>query len=91
MAEAKRDENHVPTVIGASNADGVTPLLLYANPVNHGIAINDGLGGSDLSGDVDIRDQNRVVGFQAVSAVDGVTPTVVYIDAVTNALLVRSA
>jgi hypothetical protein len=91
MSEAKRDENHIPTIIGASDADGVTPTLLYANPTNHGVVIDDGLAGSDLSGDVDIRDENRVVGFLAVSAVDGVTPTVVYINAATHALKVRSA
>ncbi len=91
MAEAKRDENHVTTIIGPSDADGITPLLLYAHPTGHGIVIDDGLGGSDLSDDVDIRDQNHVVGFMAVSAVDGVTPTTVYINASTNGLKVRSA
>jgi hypothetical protein len=91
MTQASRDENHITTILGVSNADGVTTLSIYANPTNHGLTINDGLAGSDLSGDVDARDENRVVAFMAVSAVDGVTPVPVYADSLTNAILVRSA
>lgn len=31
MAEAKRDNNRVPVIIGTSNADGSTPLLIYVD------------------------------------------------------------
>ena len=90
MTQASRDENHVPTLLGVSNADGVTPMKIYANPTTHAIVANNALTGSDLSGDVDVRDENRVVAFLAVSAVDGVTPVAVYVDSATNALLIRT-
>lgn len=35
MANAKRDENSVPTLIAVSSADGTTPVLVYANPTTH--------------------------------------------------------
>lgn len=35
MAEAKRDGNFVPALLGVSNADGVTPVVVYADPITH--------------------------------------------------------
>ena len=35
MADAKRDSNSVSTLLGVSSADGVTPVLLYADPTTH--------------------------------------------------------
>jgi len=90
MAEAKRDENHIPTILAISNADGETTLPVWGDSGLHALAVSDGLGGSDLSGDVDARDQNRVVAFMAVSSVDGVTPVPVYATLVGNRLLIRS-
>lgn len=90
MAEAKRDENHVTTILGVSNVDGVTTIPVQADPSNHALKIDNGLAGSDLSGDVDARDQNHVVAFMAVSAVDGVTPVPVYATA-DGKLLTRSS
>lgn len=45
MENAKRDENSVPTLIGVSNVDGVTPIRVYADPVTHRLLI-DGTPGS---------------------------------------------
>lgn len=30
--EAKRDQNFVPTLLGVSNIDGITPVVVYADP-----------------------------------------------------------
>lgn len=35
MGEAKRDGNFVPTLLAVSNADGTTPVTLYADPTTH--------------------------------------------------------
>ena len=35
--EAKRDGNFVPTLIGVSSSDGLTPTTVYVNPVTHRI------------------------------------------------------
>lgn len=90
MAEAKRDNNFVPTALGTSNADGTTPLLVQADPTNHGISALDDTTGSDLSGDLASRDNNRVTVIMAVSETDGTTPVAVYIDSATGKLLIDS-
>ena len=35
MVEAKRDKNSVPTLIGVSSVDGITPVTIYVDPVTH--------------------------------------------------------
>lgn len=47
MADAKRDNNNIPTLIALSNADGVTPVTLYADPTTHRLLVT--MGGSALS------------------------------------------
>ncbi len=45
MADAKRDGNFVPTLIGVSNSDGLTPIVVYADPVTHRLLV-DSTGGA---------------------------------------------
>lgn len=90
MTEALRDQNHIPTLLALSNADGETILPVYGNATNNALAADDDTGGSDLSGDIEERDQNRVPVFMAVSAVDGVTPVPIYLDPTGNKLLINS-
>lgn len=35
MADAKRDQNRVPTLLGVSSADGITPVAVYVDPTTH--------------------------------------------------------
>lgn len=37
---AKRDENFIPTLLGVSNVDGTTPVVLYADPVTHRLLVS---------------------------------------------------
>ena len=90
MAQARLDENKVPTIIAVSDADGETPLLVFAKPVSHALMVEDGVAGSDLSGNIASRDQNVFTVLLAVSNADGITPTEVYVNAATNRLLVKS-
>jgi hypothetical protein len=80
MAEAKRDQNHVTTMLGVSDADGTTPMNAVAEPIRHAVSVDDGVDGSDLGENFAARDQNHVPVLMAVSAVDGVTPVPLYID-----------
>lgn len=80
MAEAKRDENFVPTIIGASSSDGVTPVLATITPVEHWLRVKDAATGTDHGTNVANRDQNHRPIIMAVSSVDGVTPVEVYVD-----------
>jgi len=43
---AKRDQNFVTTLMAVSNVDGVTPVLLYADPVTHRLLVSTTGGGS---------------------------------------------
>ena len=40
MAQASRDENSVPTLLAASNADGITPVRVYADPTTHRLLVD---------------------------------------------------
>ena len=78
--EAKRDQNHVTTMLGVSDADGVTTLNASAEPIRHALNVNDGVDGADFGEDDAARDQNHVPVLMAVSADDGVTPVPLYIN-----------
>lgn len=50
MAEAKRDENFVTTLLAVSSVDGVTPITLYANPTTHRLLVDLAGGGGTPGG-----------------------------------------
>ncbi len=56
MAQASRDQNNVPTLLGVSSADGVTPTTVYANPSTHRLLVEatTGVSGPGSSTDNDI-------------------------------------
>src|ERR1044072_5399198 len=37
MSQAPRDDNTIPALLAVSNADGVTPVVVYADPSTHRI------------------------------------------------------
>ncbi len=40
MSDAKRDANYITTLIAVSNADGSTPVTLYADPTTHRLLVS---------------------------------------------------
>ena len=46
MAQAKRDENMVPALLAVSNTDGITPVVVYADPTTHKLLVDTSGGGS---------------------------------------------
>ena len=40
MSNAKRDDNYIPTLLAVSNADGSTPVSLYADPTTHRLLVS---------------------------------------------------
>ena len=40
MADAKRDNNQVTTLLALSNVDGTTPVPLYADPTTHRLLVS---------------------------------------------------
>lgn len=87
MAQAKRDENRITTIIAALNTDGVTPNLIYANENTHAILADDGATGSDFSVVNAPRDENRTPVAMAISSSDGVTPVELYSDSLFKLLM----
>ena len=49
MAEAKRDNNYVTTLMAVSNVDGVTPVVLWADPTTHRLLVSMSSALDDLS------------------------------------------
>lgn len=60
MVNASRDENNVPTLLGASSADGTTPVRVYANPTTHRLLVDATPGvtgpGSSIDNDIVVFD-----------------------------------
>ncbi len=80
MAQAKRDENNVPTLLGVLNSDGATVTPIQINPVNHALKVDDNTTGSDLGPSRALRDENFVPTKIVVSSADEITPVVLYAD-----------
>jgi len=67
MADASRDGNFVPTLLGVSNVDGTTPVKIYADPVTHRLLVSlSGTGSGDVVGPASATDN-------AIARFDGVT------------------
>ena len=47
MANAPRDNNRVPTLIGVSSSDGTTPTTVYVDPTTHRLYVALGTNFSD--------------------------------------------
>jgi len=80
MAQARKDNNGVNTLIGTLDTDGLTPTLVKASPTTHRLNIDDASTGSDNGQVLSRRDENSVTTIMAVSSVDGVTPVVIYVN-----------
>lgn len=89
MAESKRDDNRIETMIGASNSDGSTPVLVKVD-ASHNLLVSDGTTGSSLSGNNASRDNSGIPVLMGVSSADGITPIAIYADSATGKLLIKS-
>ena len=87
MANAKRDENGTPTMLGTLQSNGVTPVLVYVNPSTNSIKVVDSSSGSNLGSAIAKRDENSVPVLMGVSSADGVTPVPIATDESGNLLI----
>ena len=90
MANAKKDNNQIPVMLGTANTDGSTLVMVKADPATHSIDSNDAETGTDLSGDNATRDENSIPVLLAVSSDDGETPVAVYADPSNGQILIKS-
>lgn len=87
--QAKRDNNRIPTLLGVLNTDGITPIIIKANPSTHRLAVAgnmNGITGSSIAQ----RDENRVTSVMGISSADGITPVPIYADNLYNLLITNS-
>jgi len=63
MADAKRDNNNITTLLGVSNVDGITPVTLWADPVTHRLLV------SSIGGTVGPGTINELAYFNTTTAV----------------------
>ncbi len=89
MANAKRDNNYIPVLLGTLNTNGTTVVPVYAGVSfgNHNLMVSDGTSGVDHHTENAQRDENRVPALWATSSLDGVTPVAVYTDSSHNLLI----
>lgn len=80
MANAKKDNNSVPVIMGVLNTDGATPTMVKADPSTHVTDTEDNTTGSDLGADNAARDSNGEPVLLAVSEDDGSTPVPIYVN-----------
>lgn len=78
MDNASRDQNFVPTLIAVSNVDGVTPVVVYADPVTHRLLTSPtgGAGSGDVVGPAGATDN-------AIARYNGATGLIIQNSAVT--------
>ena len=87
MANAKQDNNRIPTMTGVLNSDGTTPTNITAIAATHVISVSDGSDGTDYGNDAADRDDNMKKTLTAVSSDDGETPVPLYVDSSGNLLI----
>lgn len=90
MADASRDQNNKPTLIGVSSANGTDVIRVKADSTTNSILAADGTTGSDFGSNTASKDNNSVSTILAVSSADGTTPIEVYVDSSTGQLLIKS-
>lgn len=61
MNEAKRDGNYIPALLGVSNVDGESPVVIWADPVTHRLLV-DTTGGGASGGTSAVDDSAFVAG-----------------------------
>jgi len=81
MANAKKDNNGISTLLGVLDTNGSTLVRVKVNASsNNALQVSNGSTGTDRGPSIAPRDENFVPALIAVSSVDGVTPVVVYAD-----------
>ena len=63
MAQAKRDENRVPTLIAASSVNDITPIRCWADPTTHRLLVD-----AEIQSLIDVQFPSVTTGvYEAVS------------------------
>lgn len=66
MAQAKRDDNRVPSLLGVSNADGLTPLPVYVDSATNRLLVSSTGGGGGAGTEYTEGDTDTTITGQAI-------------------------
>lgn len=83
MAQAPRDQNFVTTLLATSSADGVTPVVVYADPITHRLLTDLSGAGSGTVTSVSVATAN---GFAGTVANATTTPAITLTTTITGIL-----
>lgn len=78
MGRARKDDNNVSTLIAVSNADGSTPITLFADPTTHRLLTSPDIVIESPTGDID--DSNVTFTFTAQPALIVINGSVYRVD-----------
>lgn len=88
--DARRDDNAVPTWLGVSCVDGVTPIRIAINPATGGVKVDDTTVISVTPAYVGSRDANQVPVKYGISDASSTVMLPVYVNPANGAILIDS-
>lgn len=62
MANASHDENRIPTLLGVSSVDGVTPIPVYVDPVTHRLLVSSSAAAGDVNWNGNANGAKKTIG-----------------------------
>lgn len=83
MAQAPRDQNRITTLLATSNADGTTPVVLWADPATHRLLVDASGAGMGTVTSVSVVSAN---GFAGTVATATTTPAITLSTTITGIL-----
>lgn len=95
MVSTKKDENGIPVLIGVSNVDGVTPVMVYVDPTTHRMLV-DLAAGSGTVTSVSVVTANGISGTVATATttpaitltLGAITPSAIQVSGLTASEIV---
>lgn len=90
MANAKKDDNDYPALIGISCVDGVTPVRVAVNPSNGGVSVDSSTVISVVPAYTTQVDDNGTPVMKGVSTADADTVLPIYVNPSNGAILVEA-
>src|SRR3990167_4043462 len=85
MANAPRDDNSIPTLLAVSNVDGVTPVVLWADPTTHRLLVDSSGGLSGTINEIAYFNSSSTIASLAVATYPSLTE-LSYVKGVSSAI-----
>ena len=70
MANAKRDDNRIPVLLGVSSTDGVTPVMPYVDPTTHRLYVTSATSGAAIASHIQVDQYTATTNQTAFTATE---------------------